>query len=105
MEKVPPPTELKLYLKEWMALKRIRNRDLYNAVKETADIDESYVVNLKAGRKDGVSAQVLFYISEAMGLTVNDLYRRPPAQAQIESLTRFSDRALNGLLNPKNRRA
>jgi transcriptional regulator with XRE-family HTH domain len=52
-------------------------------------IGESYVSSLVSGKKKGTPT-LLLEISEWLGITVNDLYRRPPSRdavASVEEMT------------------
>lgn len=65
---------------------------------EAADVDVSYIANMQGKRRQNPSAYVMLAISELLGVTVNDLFRRPPSDAALNILTGFSPGAQQILL-------
>lgn len=79
----PAEPELKkrtLHLGPWLRRKGLKQIEVANK----AGIGKSYMSQLVSGKKDEPSALLMLYISEAMGVTVNALYRPPPTQQQVD---------------------
>jgi transcriptional regulator with XRE-family HTH domain len=76
----------KLYIGEWIA--RLGRQQ--SEIAEQAGIDKSYLNNIISGRKMNPGGAVLLDISEALGLSVNDLYRQPPPASAVEAANRLS---------------
>jgi transcriptional regulator with XRE-family HTH domain len=91
------PQYKKLYLGQWLSRLGRRPVDLAREL----DMTESYVSNLISGKKTGPTVDVLLRTSEWLGITVNDLFRPPPAAAAIEDLRAYSPGAVEQLLSPK----
>jgi hypothetical protein len=75
-----------LHLGPWlrrMGLKQIQ-------VARKAGIGKSYMSQLVSGKKDDPSALHVLAISEAMGVTVNALYRLPPTQQQVDQVRKLT---------------
>lgn len=94
MGKTPRRTYRPIYLQEWLEAVGAKPADVARA----AAVGESYISNIIAGRKENPSAHVLLAISEHLGITVNDLYRRPPPESSLSHLTSLSPAALDALL-------
>jgi len=75
-----------LFIGEWIARSEKQPRDIAVAV----GVTEAYMSELISGRKKNPSAQLLLAISEELGVTVNDLYRKPPSAATLEKLGNLS---------------
>lgn len=76
----------RLYIGEWIVRLGRQQREIALAV----GIGESYMSLLAAGTKKNPSGQLLFDISEILGVAVNDLYRPPPAAAALEAAESLS---------------
>jgi len=72
-----------LHIGEWIVRLGREQREIARA----AGITEAYLSNLIAARKKNPGADILLRLSEAMGLTVNDLYRRPPSEGAFEAIS------------------
>ena len=59
-------------------------------VAKAVEIGEPYLSQLISGEKRNPSAVLLFEISEVLGLSVNDLYRPPPAPGTTRALEGLS---------------
>ena len=81
MAKRPTRQIRKLYISEWIA--RLGRHQ--SEIAEAVGIGDSYMSLLVSGRKNNPSGQLLFEISEVLGLSVNDLYRQPPPASAIEA--------------------
>lgn len=97
MGKIPKRAYRVIYLGEWL---KATGRDQKGAA-EAANIDASYISNLIEGRKDNPSAAVMLELSEYLGITVNDLYRKPPSSSAIEALADVSPKARDSLTRRK----
>lgn len=100
MGKLPTRTYRKLYLQEWL---EVTGHEQGGAA-ASAGVDASYISNLVAGRKPNPSAHVLLAISEYLGVTVNDLYRRPPPESSLTALSELSPGARSILIDRTKRR-
>jgi transcriptional regulator with XRE-family HTH domain len=103
MGKQPNRPSRKLYLGEWIA--RLGHTQV--EVARAADISTSYLSNLIGGRKEDPGALILFDISEFLGITVNDLYRKPPPPDATKAAGELSPAeiaALGSLLSKMGRR-
>lgn len=72
---------------------------------EIAGVGQSYISNIKAGRRKNINALVLLRLSEHMDITVNDLFRPLPPKSQLNALTNLSTKAQASLLGRKQRKA
>jgi plasmid maintenance system antidote protein VapI len=86
-----PPT---IYLGAWLEEFKIDNGEAAKA----AGCDQSYISNIVAGRKPNINVLYLLRLSEYMGVTVNDFYRRLPNKTQLEALKNLSPKAQATLL-------
>lgn len=71
-------------------------------IAKAVGIGESYMSLLISGEKNNPSAALLLSISEELGITINDLYRRPPEREvtdQISQLRPDQIAALGDLLD------
>jgi transcriptional regulator with XRE-family HTH domain len=89
MGKIPKRQHRQLFLAEWIEATGHQT----GAVASAAGVDQSYISNIIAGRKGNPSAHVLLAVSEHLGVTVNDLYRRPPPTSVLEHLSSLSPAA------------
>jgi transcriptional regulator with XRE-family HTH domain len=74
------------HLGEWLARLGRKPVELAKAV----GVGESYISLLISGQKDNPSIRLLLDISEFLGLTINDLYRRPPPREASNALGHLS---------------
>jgi transcriptional regulator with XRE-family HTH domain len=72
----------KLYIGEW--LNRLGRRQ--NEAAEALGVTETYISELISGKKKNPHHAILYDLSEWLGLTINDLYRPPPARAAVEAV-------------------
>ena len=63
-----------LYVGEWITLMKKTREEIC----EGASIEKAYLAQLISGEKKNPSAKVVLGISEVLGVTVNDLYKKPP---------------------------
>ena len=75
-----------LYIGEWIA--RLGRTQV--EIAKASGIGAPYLANLIAGDKKNPGARVLLEISEALGISVNDLYRPPPPPEAIEAAARLT---------------
>lgn len=83
-----------IYLGDWLAEFDMDNGDAAAA----AGCDQSYISNIVAGRKTNINVLFLLRLSEAMGVTINDFYRKLPNKAQLAALKDLSPKAQATLL-------
>lgn len=74
-----------LYLGPWLARLGRRPSEVAKAV----GVGESYLSLLISGDKRNPSGALLLAISEELGISVNDLYRRPPDHEVTEAVTQL----------------
>lgn len=87
--KAPP----KLYVGEWVARLGRKQTD----VAEAARITEAYLSEIISGKKKNPSLAVLLAISDALGITINDLRYPPPPIEAIEAARRLDPTQLAAL--------
>ena len=75
-----------LHVSEWVAQSGRRQDEIARAV----GITDAYLSELISGKKKNPSAHVLRALSEELGITVNDFYRKPPSQVQLDRLKNLS---------------
>jgi transcriptional regulator with XRE-family HTH domain len=75
-----------LHVGEWVAQSGRQQEDIADSV----GITDAYLSELMSGKKKNPSAHVLRAISEELGITINDFYRKPPTQAQRDRLRNLS---------------
>lgn len=78
---------IKLYLGQWIA-RLDRERDW---VCRRGGIKKSYLSQIISGKKKNPNHVILYRISEALGITVNDLYRLPPPKPVLDVILRVRD--------------
>jgi len=81
------------YLSEWMDRLRVKPVDLARGIKVT----ETYVSEMRSRRKGQPSPDVLLDISEFLGLSVNDLFTKPPDRGTIEAAQALNPREIAAL--------
>lgn len=95
MGKLPKRVYPPLYVVEWIeALGAERAK-----VAKAGHCTQSYISNMGGGRRLNPSAYVMYYISEFLGVTVNDLYQPPPPESSIEAMRALSPRARATLMS------
>lgn len=75
-----------LYVGEWVAQSRRQQEE----IAEAAGITDAYLSELMSGKKKNPSAHVLRSLSDVLGITINDFYRKPPTSAQLDRLKNLS---------------
>jgi plasmid maintenance system antidote protein VapI len=86
-----PPT---IYLGAWLEEFNLDN----GAAAEAAGCDQSYISNIVANRKPNVNVLILLRLSEFMGVTINDFYRKLPSKTHLAALKDLSPKAQATLL-------
>lgn len=86
----------KLYLGEWIARLGLRPVEVARGVQ----VAESHLSNIIAHKKNA-SVALLMDISEFLGVTVNDLHRRPPPATAAMPFEGFSAGAVRLLMERK----
>lgn len=97
----PKPEPREIFLGAWLELFEIGSTD----AAAIAKCSQSYISNISRGRKGNINALYLMALSEEMGITVNDLFRRPPPRTQIAQLREYSPQARAALITLKRKRA
>lgn len=75
-----------LYIGEWVAQDRRQQEE----IADKADITDAYLSELMSGRKKNPSAHILRALSEVLGITINDFYRKPPSAREMDRLRNIS---------------
>lgn len=101
MAKKPTLPQRPIFLGLWLNLFEI---DVTEAAK-AGGVTQGYVSNIIANRKPNVNVMILLPISEMMGITINDLYHRPPTNEQTAAMAALSPQARESLVQLKRRRA
>src|SRR5215831_2175004 len=86
MPRISPKLFRPLYVGEWIAQAGRKQTELAQAI----GITDAYLSDLISGRKKNPSAHVLRALSEELGITINDFYRKPPSRMQMERLKNLS---------------
>lgn len=79
-------TPRRLYLGQWLARLGRKQAELAREVAVTP----AYVSELISGKKPNPTPGLLLDISDWLGLTVNDLYRPPPAIEATEAVDKLN---------------
>ena len=90
-----------LHLGAWLALFQVSETE----AGKIAGVGQSYIANLISGFKKNPSALILMDISEYLGITVNDLYQRPPSRAEMQPAANLSPRAREAIITLQRRKA
>ena len=98
MGKLPTRTYRPIYLAQWMEALGRRPIDL---AKPHTSVTASYISNLCSPARINPSAIVMLEISEALGVTVNDLYQKPPSSGLMDALASYSPAARQALLEAR----
>lgn len=93
-----PPS---IYLGQWLEEFKMDNA----AAAEAAGCDQSYISNIVANRKPNVNVLYLLRLSNSMGVTVNDFYRKLPTKASLAALKDLSPKAQATLLARSQKKA
>lgn len=102
MGKLPARTYPPIYLDDWM---KLFGKGPIDLAKPHTGVTASYISNLCApGRRQNPSALVMLQISRVLGITVNDLYVKPPSAGIVEALAEYSPAAQEKLLSVKRRK-
>ena len=86
-----PKNPPKLYIGEW--IEHLGTKKPSEIAKE-AGITESYLSLLISGEKDNPAAHYVKSISEAMGVSMNALYSRPPTRDVTDQVTKLAPELL-----------
>lgn len=80
-----------LFVSEWVAqwIAQRPGRQQTDLADE-AGITDGYLSELMSGKKKNPSAHALYALSEAMGITINDFYQKPPTAAELERFRNLS---------------
>ena len=89
MAKTAQTSPRRNYLGDWMTLLRVRNKDLVRPAGVTA----SYISNLRRNARTP-TVDVMLAISEALGVSVNDLYRPAPSDQAVATLRDYAPETL-----------
>ena len=95
MRKRGEPIPRDMFLGQWMTFFDKGPTELANA----ANCSAGYISNMAADRKGNINVLFLLPISEALGITVNDLFKPPPTKAQAAQLQNYSAVAQHAILD------
>ena len=87
--RMPPPKQI-LCLGQWIRRLDLRQVD----VARDAHITESYLSTLISNPQKKPTPDVLIALSNAIGITVNDLYRLPPPTTAVEATQKLTPQQL-----------
>lgn len=79
-----------LYVGEWVAGYLSKTGLQQEDLAEAVGISDGYLSELMSAKKKNPSTHVLRAISEQLGITINDFYKKPPSQAQLDRLKNLS---------------
>ncbi|XUM25085.1 helix-turn-helix domain-containing protein (plasmid) [Bradyrhizobium oligotrophicum S58] len=94
----PPPREI--YLGEWLQRAELGP----TKAAEIAGCSQSYISNIMRGEKPNINVLYLLRLSEEIGISVNDFFRKPPSDSQLASLADLSPEAQEMLLRKRQAR-
>lgn len=94
-----PPRQI--FLGAWLDLFEVG----VTAAAKVGGVTQSYLSNVIANRKTNVNVLILLQISEMLGITVNDMYQRPPTNEQTAAMAALSPEARESLIRIKQRKA
>ena len=97
MAKRTPPPPQEIFLGEWLERAGIGPSE----AAKIAGCSQSYISNITRGAKTNINALYLLRLSETLGISVNDFFRKPPSQAQVASIAALSPEAQRMLLQPR----
>lgn len=97
MAKRNPQEIREIFLGDWLKRAGIGPTE----AAKIAGCTQSYISNISSGARPNVNTLYLLPISEALGITVNDLFRKPPSEAQLAPMKALSPEAQEALLRPK----
>lgn len=100
MGKKPKPAPREIFLGDWIDFFDLKVID----VAKRAGCTQGYVSNIARGAKDNINVLYLLAISDMMGITVNDLFQRPPSKTMIAQLESYSPRARETILARRQRK-
>lgn len=86
-----------IYLSEWLDAFKMKVID----AAKIAGCSQGYLSNIMRGERPNVNVLYLLRLSEAMQITVNDFYRKPPSVTQLAPLTDLSPQARQAIMNRK----
>jgi hypothetical protein len=101
MGKLPTRTYRPIYLEDWM---KVLGRKPIDLAKPHTSVTASYISNLCGTARVNPSALVMLEISETLGITVNDLYKKPPTAGMVETFSSYSPAAQQALLGAQQRK-
>lgn len=90
MPRVSPKLFRPLFVGEWVAQFISQSGRQQEDIADAVGITDAYLSELMSGKKKNPSAHVLLALSEELGITINDFYRKPPTAAQMDKLKNLS---------------
>lgn len=91
----PPQSDNEtLYLGQWLAQLGREQQE----VAQQAKVGKSYVSHLVSGKKTNPATKMMLRISGVLGVTINDLYKPPPARAQMDQLKQYEPSTIRTLI-------
>lgn len=89
-----------IFLGEWLAQFELGP----TKAARIAGCSQGYISNIAAGLRTNVNALYLLRLSEHMKITINDLFRKPPPIAHVESIESLSPEARTAILSRHRRK-
>lgn len=90
----------KIYLGDWLEQFEIGATE----AGEIAGCGQSYISNIIANRKPNVNVLYLLRLSEHMGVTVNDFYRRLPSRSEMGAFEALSPKARAAIMEQQRKK-
>ncbi len=96
-ERAEPQEPPELFLGEWLDRLGLQQKE----VAQAAGITPAYLNNLvnpaKLKQRKNPRIAVMLRISAAIGVSINDLYKRPPTRAEADRLRQFQPSTIDAL--------
>lgn len=86
-----------IFLREWIDALPEKTR---KGAAAAGGVGISYVNNICKGKRTNVSNIVMAGFANYLGITIDDLYRRPPSVAALSELSTVSPAARQALIHP-----
>jgi transcriptional regulator with XRE-family HTH domain len=95
MAKSPQFSEPDIYLGEWLELFGLGPTE----AGRIAGCGQSYISNIMSNKKRKINVLFLLRLSQKLGVTINDFYKKPPTEAQVAQFEAYSPQARQFLLS------
>lgn len=101
MPRKPEIDETRIYLGDWLKQFDVE----VGEAARIAGCGQSYISNIIANRKNNINVLYLLRISEKLGITVNDLYRRLPSRSEMSAFESLSPKARATIIEQQRKKA